>query len=276
MEANCQKPDIVVARKPARKPARVPPDAHPPSLPVHHLRDPMPPVRTEPDSPRATSPHLPHYLTSTYTWAYLNRHTLPWLDRSIVVSAILWGNAGRLMRAAVSEFQPGQRVLQAACVYGDFSRMLAERVGPAGALEVVDVAPIQVANARRKLADHPQANARVADLVQPIGQRHDGVCCFFLLHEVPPEQRAQIVDNLLAAVAPGGIAVFVDYHRPRRLHPLAPVMKLVFRHLEPYAESLLDTPIRDLSPRANAFNWTHRTLFGGLYQHVVARRMTVA
>ncbi len=232
----------------------------------------MPLPRTEPDSPCEASPHLPHYLTSTYTWAYLNRHTLPWLDRSLVVSAILWGNAGRLMRAAVAEFQPGQRVLQAACVYGGFSAMLAERVGAGGALEVVDVAPIQIANVRRKLARHPQAQARVADLALPIEQHHDGVCCFFLLHEVPHEQRARIVDNLLAAVAPGGVAVFVDYHRPHRLHPLAPVMRQVFRHLEPFAESLLDAPIASLSPRAAAFEWSHRTVFGGLYQHVVARR----
>lgn len=254
---------------------RTPPHTQPLLPLVLPNRDPMHSARTEPDSSRTASPHLPHYLTSTYTWAYLNRHTLPWLDRSLVVSAILWGNAGRLMRAAAVEFQPGQRILQAACVYGGFSQMLAERVGPAGLLEVVDVAPIQVANARRKLAGHPHAHARVADLTQPIGQRHDGVCCFFLLHEVPPEQRAQIVDNLLAAVEPGGIAVFVDYHRPHRLHPLAPVMKQVFRHLEPYAESLLDTPIASLSPRAAEFDWTRRTLFGDLYQHVVARRKPV-
>lgn len=219
---------------------------------------------------------IPAYLSNTYRWAYLSRRTLPWLDRPLVVSAILWGNAGRLMRAAVAEFEPGQRVLQAACVYGGFSRMLAERVGPSGALEVVDVAPLQIANARRKLAGLAQVKLRCADLSVPGKEGaealHDGVCCFFLLHEVPQSQRQSIVDSLLAAVRPGGKVVFVDYHRPGRGHPLAPVMNLVFRWLEPFAPSLLGQSLAELSPRAGQFDWHKRTVFGGLYQHVVAVR----
>ena len=224
-------------------------------------------------APRMADAHpLPDYLRRTYAWAYLDARTLPWLDRPPVVSAILWGNAGVLMRAAVGEFEPGQSVLQAACVYGDFSRMLARRVGANGRLEVVDVAPIQVSNARDKLAALPQAMTRVGDLTQPLSRQYQGVCCFFLLHEVPPGQRRMIVDNLLAAVMPGGKVVFVDYHRPVPWHPLAPIMSLIFRALEPYAPSLLDTPIESMSPRAAEFQWTRRTRFGGLYQHVVGTR----
>lgn len=217
-------------------------------------------------------PRLPDYLLRTYRWAYLDRRTLPWLDRHPVVNAILWGNAGRLMRTACAEFSPGQRVLQAACVYGRFSPLLARRLGPQGALDVVDVAELQLANARRKLAGFPQASVRRADLCQPLNMRYDGVCAFFLLHEVPVRERRLIVDNLLAAVAPGGKAVFVDYHRPHAWHPLRPVMHGVFRLLEPYAASLLATPIESLSPRAAAFDWQKTLLFGGLYQHVVAIR----
>lgn len=215
---------------------------------------------------------LPEYLRRTYTWAYLNPRTLPWLDRAPVVSAILWGNAGRLMRWAVAQFLPGERVLQAACVYGDFSLMLARQVGMQGRLEVVDVAPLQVANVRRKFAELPQGSAHVADLVNPLETQYDGVCCFFLLHEVPEAERRSIVANLLAAVRPGGRAVFVDYHRPHRLHPLAPVMHLVFRWLEPYAPSLLDMPVASLADEAAAFEWRKETRFGGLYQLLVATR----
>lgn len=215
---------------------------------------------------------LPDYLRRTYTWAYLDPRTLPWLDRGPVVSAILWGNAGRLMRWAVARFEPGERVLQAACVYGAFSPMLARRVGCNGGLEVVDVAPIQVANARRKLAGMPQASARVADLSVRLEAQYDGVCCFFLLHEVPAAERGVIVANLLGAVRPGGRAVFVDYHRPRRWHPLAAVMKQVFRWLEPFAESLLDAPIETLTAAGRDFTWRKETRFGGLYQLLVATR----
>ncbi len=215
---------------------------------------------------------LPDYLQQTYRWAYLDRRWLGWLDRPAVVSTILWGNANRLMTRAITSFAPGQRVLQAAAVYGDFSRRLLEQLGESGHLAVVDVAPLQVANLRRKLRRRQNVSVRVGDLAQPLGACYDGVCCFFLLHEVPPVVRSRIVDNLLAAVAPGGIAVFVDYHRPVRLHPLAGVMGWVFRRFEPFAESLTQREIGDLATDAAAFSWHKTLVFGGLYQVVTVRR----
>lgn len=239
--------------------------------------EPMPPdpaLRAAPH-PMSDGVGIPKYLSRTYTWAYLDPRTLRWLDRPAVVSAILWGNANRLMRSAVAEFSDGQRVLQAACVYGAFSRMLAERIGAAGALEIVDVAALQIANARRKLAGLAHVVLRQADLSLPgclSADGHDAVCCFFLLHEMPEEERRRVVDHLLRAVRPGGKIVFVDYHRPRRWHPLRPVMAAVFRWLEPYAPSLFEHSIESRSPRAADFEWKKATCFGGLYQKLVGVR----
>ena len=219
---------------------------------------------------------IPDYLEHTYRWAYLNPRNVAWLDRPAVVSTILWGNARRLMRAAVAEFSPGQRVMQAACVYGDFTARLAHRLGAEGELEVLDAAPIQVDNLRRKLATPCRVKARCVDLAAAdIGIAPgslDGVACFFLLHEVPDAARRRIVDTLLSRVRVGGKVVFADYHRPVRWHPLRPVMALVFRRLEPYAASLLATDVAGLSPRAADFCWRKTTSFGGLYQHLVAVR----
>lgn len=224
------------------------------------------------DRAPAVTPQLPDYLRETYTWAYLDHRSIHWLDRPAVVSAILWGNADRLMSSAVAEFAPGQRILQAAAVYGDFSPRLARQVGEQGSLTVLDVAPIQVANTRRKLHAWPHAHAQVADLTAPVGAVFNGVCCFFLLHEVPAPARRCIVANLLDAVEPGGKIVFVDYHRPRAWHPLRPIMALVFRYLEPFANSLLDESIETLVPETAAFTWHKETVFGGLYQKVVGVR----
>ncbi|MDZ5460911.1 rhodoquinone biosynthesis methyltransferase RquA [Azohydromonas lata] len=224
---------------------------------------------------KSTAPALPAYLLETYSWAYLDERSVPWLDRPWIVDAILWGNAARLMDAAVQEFAPGTQVLQAAAVYGDFSPRLARRIGPLGALTVVDVAPIQVARTNGKLAQHPNARAFVGDLAEPFAQAFDAVCCFFLLHEVPPAVRARIVDNLLGAVKPGGKIVFVDYHRPRRGHPLGPLMRLVWRRLEPYAPSLLEARIAAMAAQGAGFSWREDTYFGGLYQKVVGTRATV-
>lgn len=224
------------------------------------------------ESSSAAASKLPDYLRDTYTWAYLDHRTVPWLDSPVVVSAILWGNASRLMNRAVAEFDPGQRVLQAAAVYGDFSQRLARRLGDTGQLTVLDVAPIQIANTRRKLASWPHASAHVADLAEPVGEVFNAVCCFFLLHEVPSHARRHIVSNLLDAVEPGGRIVFVDYHQPRWWHPMRPVMAMVFRYLEPFANSLLADSIERLVPECAAFEWHKETYFGGLYQKVVGVR----
>jgi len=219
---------------------------------------------------------IPDYLAKTYGWAYLSPRTMPWLDRNIVVSVILFFNARRLMRMAVEEFSPGQRVLQSACVYGDFSQQLLEKLGPEGRLDVVDVAPIQIENLRRKLPNVKNLHMHRGDASLPetytmLKLPFDAVCCFFLLHEVPAKERASVVHNLLAAVKPGGKIVFADYHQYAPWHPLRPLMAFVFRYLEPYAGSLCASDISALSPLGNNFTWHKRTLFGGQYQVLVGQ-----
>ncbi len=223
--------------------------------------------RTEPD---ARTPRLPEYLRKTYTWAYLHPLALRIFDRPSIVSAILWGNYHRLMDTALAEVAPGQSALQTACVYGDFSPRLAARLGPEGRLDLIDVAPIQIDNARRKLAPYPTAHLTVCDATAPPPGPYDRVICFFLLHEVPEDYKARIVDAVLTRVGPGGRAVFVDYHRPTTWHPLRPVMWAVFRLLEPFAMALWQHTIRDYATNAERFTWRTETLFGGLYQKTVA------
>lgn len=218
------------------------------------------------------APTLPEYLVKTYTWAYLRPTSLVLLDNPMVVGTILWGNFWRLLRAACDEFEEGQRVLQAASVYGNLSASLAETVGQDGRLEVIDIAPIQVEHCRRKLQNYPQASVRVADAAAPGGGLYDAVCCFFLLHEVPDDRKHAVVNALLAHVRPGGKVVFVDYHRPYLLHPTWPVMHGVFRWLEPYAQGLIQREVSDFAEHADAFDWRKETYFGGLYQKVVASR----
>lgn len=218
------------------------------------------------------APAVPDYLRETYAWAYLNPHSVRVLDRPLVVSSILWGNYRRLLEALLAELAPGQRVLQPACVYGDFSTRLARFLGPLGALEVIDIAPIQVRHCRRKLAGLPQASVRLGDAAATQPGTYDAISCFFLLHELPDHTKRLAVDALLAAVRPGGKAVFVDYHRPHPMHPLKPVTGLVFRLLEPFAESLWHSEIESLAGGADGFTWSKETFFGGLYQKVVARR----
>jgi ubiquinone/menaquinone biosynthesis C-methylase UbiE len=101
---------------------------------------------------------IPLYLSDTYWWAYIHPNAVNIFERQWLVNLILWGNFARLRDAALAELGrevPG-RTLQVACVYGDFSAHLVKRIVPGGALDIVDVLPIQLGNLRRKLpADAP-------------------------------------------------------------------------------------------------------------------------
>jgi ubiquinone/menaquinone biosynthesis C-methylase UbiE len=230
-------------------------------------------------SAEATLDLLPAYLRDVYGWAYLTPWLASCLDRQIVVQTILWGNAHRLIGDVLAEMKPGDRVFQPAAVYGDFSRQIADKIGPQGRLEVRDIAPLQVDLTRRKLADRPQALVSYGDAATPDPDEEsaDVVACFFLLHEVPDQVKLQITRSMLELVAPGGKAVFVDYHRPHRFHPLKPLMQRIFDWLEPFAPSMWLREIRDLGgATGDSFHWRKRTRFGGMYQIVVAERYNQA
>jgi ubiquinone/menaquinone biosynthesis C-methylase UbiE len=215
---------------------------------------------------------LPDYLVKTYWWAYLNPTSLHVFDNPIVAPAILWGNMARLVKAACDEFEPGQRLLQAASAYGPISARLASTVGETGFLEVIDIARIQVEHCRRKLGNQAHTRVRIADAADPGGGPYDGVCCFFLLHEVPDENKHAIVNALLESVKPGGKLVFIDYHAPHTWHPLRGVMSMVFQFLEPYAEGLIRRQIQDFAVDSSQYTWRKETYFGELYQKVVVEK----
>lgn len=224
--------------------------------------------------PDSAADVLPDYLRSVYNWAYLTPWLAGLLDRQLVVQTILWGNAQKLINEVLSELRPGQRVFQPAAVYGDFSRQVAGTIGAGGRVDVRDIAPLQVNLTRRKLADLPQAHVGWGDAAAPqVEGDYDAVTCFFLLHEVPDDMKERIAASMLSLVRMGGKAVFVDYHRPHRWHPLKPVMRQVFKSLEPFAPSLWDKEIEAWAgPLAQDFTWRKRTRFGGLYQVVIAER----
>ncbi len=233
------------------------------------------PVTQEQNTQEKLPLKIPDYLKDTYHWAYVNPKTVFLLDRTFIVWAILWGNSGRLMRTAFKEITSGEKVLQAAYVYGDFSFKLAQHVGEKGQLDVIDILPIQVENCKKRLKGITHASVRQADAAEAGGGIYDTICCYFLLHEVPYDKKTAIVRGLLGQVASGGKVVFVDYHKPARFHPLKQFMYFIWRKLEPYALDLVATEIKDIAGNDSIrsdFKWTKETLFGGLYQKVVATR----
>ena len=227
-------------------------------------------------------PAIPAYLIETYSWAYLTPRAVQVFERQWLVNLILWGQFARLRDAALDALAPAQGgpVLQVACVYGDFTPRLLQRLHPGACLTVVDVAPIQLANLHRKLSRGGEPHSPTVSLLcqdstslQLPDASQQAVVLFFLLHEQPEAVRRQTLAEAWRVLRPGGQLVVVDYHRPAAWHPSRWLMLPVLRALEPFAHDLWQHPVAHWLPAvAQPQRTEHRTWMGGLYQRVVFTR----
>lgn len=220
---------------------------------------------------------IPEYLHNTYWWAYLHPRAVHIFERQWLVNLILWGNFARLRDAALQEMGAviNGRVLQVACVYGDFTEHLVRRLGPQGSLDVIDVAPIQIKNLQTKLSKPQHVNALLQDSTDLHFEdgSHDAVVVFFLLHEQPSDVRRKTISEALRVTKPGGKLVFVDYHKPVAASPFRYLMVPVLTTLEPFAMDLWNGEIVDWLPTdVTVARIDKQTYFGGLYQKVVITR----
>jgi ubiquinone/menaquinone biosynthesis C-methylase UbiE len=222
---------------------------------------------------RSAPAAVPGYLADTYWWAYVHPGAVRLFERQWLVNLILWGNFARLRDSALDALGAvlDGKTLQIACVYGDLTKRLAERLAPGGALDVVDVLPVQLENLARKLPPSSKVGLLHADSAV-LGIRtasYDRALLFFLLHEQPESVRRATLAEALRVVKPGGRIVIVDYHRPRALNPLYWPMAGVLRTLEPYALDLWRREIAEWLPRGAAVSRMEKaTAFGGLYQRL--------
>lgn len=223
------------------------------------------------------APAIPDYLQETYAWAYLHPKSFWFFEREWVVNLILWGNMSKLTNAVLEEMdlQPNSRVLQVACVYGDFSNKLAAHLAKAkSCLSVLDVAPIQLKNVRKKLAGHDNVSIHHQDSadLRFHADSFDETVVFFLLHEQPEDARRKTIAEAIRVTRPGGRVIFVDYHRPRRLNPMRYLMKPILAMLEPFAMDLWRQELPAFMPADIKPEQLSSTFyFGGLYQKVTIK-----
>jgi ubiquinone/menaquinone biosynthesis C-methylase UbiE len=230
---------------------------------------------------RAAAPHLqrlpiPDYLQNAYWWAYVHPYAVRTFERRWLINAILMGHYRRLCDACLSQLgdSVGGATLQVACVYGDLTKRLLERLAPDARLDVVDILAIQLENLAHKLPFDPRLRLQLGDAsgLEFGDASFDQVLLFFLLHEQPELVRRATLAEAMRVVKPGGKIVVVDYHRPALWHPLRPLLRLVFGWLEPFAIDLWTNKIEDFLPRKIApESLSKSNYFGGLYQIVVIR-----
>jgi len=222
-----------------------------------------------------SAPSIPDYLSETYTWAYLHPKSFWFFEREWVVNLILWGNMKKLTNAVLDEMdmQPQSRVLQVACVYGDFSNKLASHLDKTESrLGLLDVAPIQLGNAAKKLAGQQNIDFYHQDSTTLTfsDDGFDETVVFFLLHEQPEDARRKTIAEAIRVTRPGGRIIFVDYHGPKRSNPMRYVMKPILALLEPFAMDLWREELPAFMPAdIQAEQLSSTFYFGGLYQKIV-------
>jgi ubiquinone/menaquinone biosynthesis C-methylase UbiE len=221
------------------------------------------------------APEIPDYLQDTYWWAYLHPKSFYFFEREWVVNLILWGNMKKLTDSVLEEMtlEPNSRVLQVACVYGDFSNKVARHLDKTQSrLDLLDVAQIQLSNASEKLGNEKNVSYHHQDssCMSFPNETFDETVVFFLLHEQPEAVRRKTIKEAVRVTRPGGRIIFVDYHGPKRSNPMRFVMKPILTWLEPFAMDLWREELPAFMPDSIKPEQIKSDFyFGGLYQKIV-------
>ncbi len=182
---------------------------------------------------------VPEYLARYYWWAYLWDKSIWFFDHQPIINAILFGQYKQLLAKTLAqvETRPGARLLQLTCVYGVLTPSLLRHTG--NEIHLCDVAEGQLALARGKTAsDAPRCHlARMnAETLGYADEAFDQVIVFFLFHELPPQARHHVYDEIARVVRPGGSVLITEYGgTPHRhwLYRFAP-FRWLFGRLEPF------------------------------------------
>lgn len=219
---------------------------------------------------------LPDYLVRHYDWAYLWPVSVWFFDHQPIINAILFGNYRRIMDQTLRLLDAPRagRTLQIAGVYGELTAKIARHIDD---LHLIDVAPVQLAAAQRKLA----AVGRGAQLERMNAERlrygdasFDTTLMFLLLHELPAEARRNALREAIRVTRPGGAFVCAEYGEKRKrhfFHRFAP-MRWILTRAEPFlggfwSEDLgavLQDCARDVGRGIELDE--HVDIFGGFYR----------
>ena len=129
------------------------------------------------------------------------------------------GDERRGLEAPVEDSDDALRILDVACGTGRFLTFVRDAL-PHAHVTALDLSPFYLAEARDGHAHWEQLRGRGrgrAAFVQapaealPFGDgSFDAVTCVYLMHELPPPQRAAVAAELARVLRPGGVCVLTD------------------------------------------------------------------
>jgi len=182
---------------------------------------------------------VPEYLARYYWWAYLWRRSIWFFDHQPIINAILFGQYDVLLKKTLAhvERKPEAKLLQLTCVYGKLTPSLLQHTD--NEVHLCDVAVGQLELARGKTLDVSDRCLLARMNAESLGYASDSfdqVILFFLFHEMPPEARQNVYDEIGRVVRRGGSVLITEYgHNPQR-HPLYRFWptRWIIGHLEPF------------------------------------------
>lgn len=153
----------------------------------------------------------------------------------VLATVLFGGRRQRVFRhlATLSGAGPGDRVLDAGCGTGYFTRVMARAVGPGGTALGIDPSPRALARARRvtRSANCSFAEGTAERLDAPDGS-FNVVVTSLMIHHLPEELRPRAMAEMFRVLRPGGRILVADFRPPanplvrRLIHPVtSPAME---------------------------------------------------
>ncbi len=213
----------------------------------------------------------PLYFKEIYGWLYNNKKISDFMDKPWVSKVFSLGNNEKLIQSALREISVNDSVLQLGATFGPQIERTLKKIGHYGRYDILDICDTQIERCQKKYGHHRQINIIKRNANEDIIRKdYDVILCFMLLHEVPTQQKTQIINAALNNVKEGGKVVFIDYHNPIKYHPLRYVVRMFNRLYQPFAEKLWDREIYSFVENKSGFMWRRVLYFGEMYQKIVA------
>jgi len=204
------------------------------------------------------------------------------IDCQPVISAILLFQYQRLVSAITRRLREmnlaGKDVLITSCAFGNMMPRIVRASMASGVRQVriVDLIENELLHAKAKLSalraalSYQQGDARALNIADA---SFDANVIFFLLHELPHEQKVDVLREAGRVLVPGGKLYLAEFHRPD-LWPFRALSWLYFKVFEPLGLSLWDTqdPFKLLAQQGD-FHCERHTVFFGNFQIIEATKL---